>query len=242
MIFSFITNFINAIRSTLVVVPNTCFWAVTTCLITFTPWSRRGIEFCGNWWGWINLKLNGVKVIYQGLENIDPHQTYMVIGNHKSFLDIYTIFSCRALHCLFVAKRELIKIPFFGLALQRSGSIIINRSNRKEAISRLQAQGKVLRSRETSIVLFAEGTRIPASIRLGKFKKGGFMLASQLGLPILPLTISNSGNLQPKGKIAIKPGTITLTFSPAIPSPSYNEKVDLTEIMEQTRKAIDSHL
>jgi len=240
--FSFFTNFINAIRSTLVVVPNTCFWAVITCLITFTPWSKRGIEFCGIWWGWINLKLNGVKVIYQGLENIDPHQTYMVISNHKSFLDIYAIFSCRALHCLFVAKRELIKIPVFGLALKRSGSIIIDRSKGKQAITRLQAQGKVLRNREISIVLFAEGTRMPTSIRLGKFKKGGFMLATQLGLPILPLTIANSGNLQPKGKIAIKPGTITLTFSPAITTPTYHEEVDLKEIIKLTRMAIDSHL
>ena len=68
------------------------------------------------------------------------------------------------------------------------------------------------------------------------------MLASQLDLPILPLTIANSGNLQPKGKIGIKPGTITLTFSPAIPTPAYHEEVDLKEVMELTRKAIDSHL
>ena len=242
MIFSFICNCINAIRSTLVVVPNTCFWAIFCCLSTFTPWSRRGVEFGGSCWGWINLRLNGVKVIYQGLENIDPLQTYMVIANHKSFLDIYAIFSCRALYCLFVAKRELTRIPVFGLALQRSGSIIIDRGNRKEAISRLKAQGKILRSRETSIVLFAEGTRIPASIRLGKFKKGGFMLASQLDLPILPLTITNSGNLQPKGKVAIKPGTITLTFSPAVPTSVDNVKVNIRGVMELTRKAIDSHL
>ncbi|MCD6533233.1 MAG: 1-acyl-sn-glycerol-3-phosphate acyltransferase [Deltaproteobacteria bacterium] len=247
--FSFIANLINAIRTIIVVVPNTCFWAIFCCLATFTPWSRRGVEFGGSCWGWINLRLNGVKVIYQGLENIDPHQTYMVIANHKSFLDIYTIFSCRALYCLFVAKRELTKIPIFGTALQRSGSIIIDRGNRKEAILRLQAQGKILKSRETSIVLFAEGTRGPASIRLGKFKKGGFMLASQLGLPILPLTISNSGNLQPKGKIAIKPGTITLTFSPAIESPEFNEEIspreilgEVNKVMEKTREAIDSHL
>ena len=240
--FSFISNLINTIRSTLVVVPNTCFWATISCLVTFTPWSQPGIKFCGNWWGWINLKLNGVKVIYKGLENIDPHQTYMVIGNHKSFLDIYAVFSCPALHCLFVAKRELTKIPIFGLALQRSGSIIIDRSNRKQAISRLQTQGKILRRRGISIILFAEGTRTPASIRLGKFKRGGFMLATQLGLPILPLTIANSGNLQPKGKIAIKPGTITLTFGPAITTPTYHEGINLKKIMEQTRKAIDSHL
>lgn len=246
---SFITNLINAIRSALVVVPNTCFWAIFCCLSTFTPWSRRGVEFGGSSWGWINLRLNGVKVVYKGLENIDPTRTYMVIANHKSFLDIYAIFSCRALYCLFVAKRELTKIPFFGLALQRSGSIIIDRGNRKEAISRLKAQGKILRSRDTSIVLFAEGTRIPASTRLGKFKKGGFMLASQLELPILPLTISNSGNLQPKGKIAIKPGTITLTFGPAIETPDFREDMkpremveEVNKLMEKTRQAIDSHL
>ncbi|MBN2809126.1 MAG: 1-acyl-sn-glycerol-3-phosphate acyltransferase [Deltaproteobacteria bacterium] len=242
-------NLINATRSAIVIVPNTCFWAISTCLMTFTPWARQGIEFCGNWWGWINLKLNGVEVIYQGLENIDPQQTYMVIANHKSFLDIYAIFSCRALHCLFVAKRELTKIPIFGLALQRSGSIIIDRGNREEAISRLQEQGRILRERQTSIVLFAEGTRMPAAVRLGTFKKGGFILASQLGLSILPLTISNSGNLQPKGKIAIRPGTITLTFSPAIKSPVFHAEgkaeentTKINELIEQTRKAIDSNL
>ncbi len=68
------------------------------------------------------------------------------------------------------------------------------------------------------------------------------MLASQLDLPILPLTITNSGNLQPKGKIAIKPGTITLTFSPTIPTSVDNAKVNIREVMEETRKAIDSHL
>ncbi len=240
--FSGIINFIYAVRSSLVIVPNTCFWAIVSFFITFTPWSRRGIKFCGNWWGWINLRFNGVKPVYRGLEHIDPNQTYMVIANHKSFLDIYAVFNCRALYCLFVAKQELTKIPIFGTALRRSGCIIINRSNRKQAITEMQRQGKILKEKKFSIILFAEGTRTPPSIRLGKLKKGGFMLASQLELPILPLAISNSGNLQPKGKIAIKPGTITLTFSPPIPSPPYSDKLDLTEVMEKTRAAIEAHL
>ncbi len=237
-----IINFFYAIRSFIIVVPNTFFWATTGSLSTFTPWSRAGIEFVGNWWGWINLRLNGVKVVYSGLDNIDPQQTYMIIANHKSFLDIYAIFSCRALHCLFVAKRELTKIPIFGTVLQRSGSIIIDRGNRRQAIASLQTQGKVLQKQRTSIVIFAEGTRLPASVRLGKFKKGGFVLASQLGLPILPLTISNSGNLQPKGKIAIKPGTITMTFSPPIATPTSYNKDEIEKVMEATRKAIESNL
>jgi 1-acyl-sn-glycerol-3-phosphate acyltransferase len=237
-----LANFINLIRSILVIVPNTCFWAIASCIASFTPWSREGVKFCGNCWGWINLRLNGVTPVYRGLENIDPEKTYMVIANHKSFLDIYGVFNCRKLYCLFVAKQELTKIPIFGTALRRSGCIIIDRSNRQQAIAKLQQQGKVLKQRRISIILFAEGTRTPVSIPLGKFKKGGFMLASQLGLPILPLAIRNSGNLQPKGKIAIKPGTITLTFCPPIPSPDYREGIDLTEVMEQTRAAIEAHL
>jgi len=237
-----IANLINLVRSILVIVPNTCFWAIASSIISFTPWSREGIKFCGNWWGWINLHLNGVTPVYRGLENIDPNETYMVIANHKSFLDIYGVFNCRALYCLFVAKQELTKIPIFGMSLKRSGSIIIDRSNRKQAIAKLQEQGKVLKKKKISIILFAEGTRTPVSIPLGRFKKGGFMLASQLNLPILPLAIKNSGNLQPKGSIAIKPGTITLTFCPPIPSPPFEEGVDLTEVMAKTRKAIEAHL
>ena len=240
-----ILNFLYAVRSSLVIVPNTIFWAIASCLVTFTPWSRRGIKFCGNWWGGINLFLNGVRPVYRGLENIDPEETYMVIANHKSFLDIYAAFNCRALYCLFVAKQELTRIPIFGTALRRSGSIIIDRSNRKQAITELQRQGRILKEKHFSIILFAEGTRIPAEIPLGRFKKGGFMLAAQLGLPILPLAIKNSGNLQPKGKIAIKPGTVTLTFCPPIPSPTWKDGVDmaaLNEVMEKTRAAIAAHL
>jgi len=240
--FKSIINFFYAVRSIIIVVPNTFFWALTGSISTFTPWGRAGIEFVGNWWGWINLRGNGVKVIYRGLENIDPQQTYMVIANHKSFLDIYAIFSCRALYCLFVAKRELTKIPIFGTALNRSGSIIIDRGNRRQAIDRLKTQGKVLQKNGISIILFAEGTRSPASVRLGEFKKGGFVLASQLGLPILPLTISNSGNLQPKGKIAIRPGTITLTFSPPIATPTNYSKAEIEKVMVVTRQAIDANL
>jgi len=183
--FKSIINFFYAVRSIIIVVPNTFFWALTGSISTFTPWGRAGIEFVGNWWGWINLRLNGVTPVYRGLENIDPEKTYMVIANHKSFLDIYGVFNCRKLYCLFVAKQELTKIPIFGTALRRSGCIIIDRSNRQQAIAKLQQQGKVLKQRRISIILFAEGTRTPVSIPLGKFKKGGFMLASQLGLPIL---------------------------------------------------------
>jgi 1-acyl-sn-glycerol-3-phosphate acyltransferase len=240
--FKSIINLLYATRSLLIVVPNTLFWATIGALSTYTPWAKSGIEFVGKWWGWINLRLNGVKIIHKGLENIDPQQTYMVIANHKSYLDIYAIFSCRDLYCLFVAKRELTKIPIFGTALRRSGSIIIDRGNRRQAIARLQTQGKVLKKNGISIILFAEGTRIPASIPLGEFKKGGFVLACQLGLPILPLTITNSGNLQPKGKIAIKPGTMTLTFSPPIKTPASYNKADLERIMVETREAIAAHL
>jgi 1-acyl-sn-glycerol-3-phosphate acyltransferase len=240
--FKLLINFFYVLRSILVIVPSTLFWASIGAISTYTPWSKAGIEFVGNWWGWMNLRFNGVKVVHRGLENIDPQQTYMVIANHKSFLDIYAIFSCRALYCLFVAKRELTKIPIFGTTLSRSGSIIIDRGNRRQAIARLQTQGKILQENGISIILFAEGTRIPASVPLGKFKKGGFVLACQLGLPILPLTISNSGNLQPKGKIAIKPGTLTMTFSPPIPTPESYNKADIERIMEETRKAIASHL
>ena len=235
-------NCINLVRSLLVIVPNTIFWALTSTLVSFTPWSREAIKFCGKWWGWINLRGNGVTAVYKGLENIDPDETYMVIGNHKSFLDIYGVFSCPALYCLFVAKQELTRIPIFGTALRRSGCIIIDRGNRKQAINELQKQGERLKARRISIILFAEGTRTAPSVKLGKFKKGGFMLASQLNLPILPLAIKNSGNLQPKGKIAIKPGTITLTFCPPIPSPPYREGLDLSEVIEQTRTAIEAHL
>lgn len=235
-------DFFYLLRNLAVLTPNTLFWAIASTLVTFTPWSKRGIKFCGHCWGWINLRGNGVTVEYRGLEHVNPHQTYMVVANHKSFLDIYAVFSCPALYCLFVAKRELTRIPIFGMALKRSGSIIIDRGNRQQAVARLKEQGHVLREKEISIVIYPEGTRTPPAIKLGKFKKGGFMLASQLGLPILPLSIKGSGELQPKGKIAVRPGRLILTFSPPITTPAYSDGIDLSQTITQTRQAIEQHL
>ncbi len=166
----------------------------------------------------------------------------MVIANHRSFLDIYAILAGSGLNCRMVAKEELTKIPLFGLMLKRSHTIIINRSNRNQAIKAMKTMGKQLNEHGISIVIFAEGTRCTSDKPLGEFKKGAFLLAAQLGLPILPVTIIGSGSLQPKGSIGIRPGTITLKIDPPLQIPEYNRPSDIRPLAAKTQEIIEANL
>jgi 1-acyl-sn-glycerol-3-phosphate acyltransferase len=232
---------LRAIYSSLVVGLSTFFWAAISLCCCFFPRLRvRSLNFCAHHWGaWI-LAANGVKLQLRGTEHIQPHTTYMVISNHRSYLDIYAIFAARALNCRMVAKKELTRIPLFGSILKRSDCIIIDRKNREQAINAMKNQGAHLKKLGLSIVTFAEGTRAAPDVVLNPLKKGGFILAGQLGIPVLPTTIHDTGRLQPKGALAIRPGTVTIVFGKPIPMDNYKNPTDVRPVAQKVHEEIEA--
>ncbi len=101
-------------------------------------------------------------------------------------------------------KKELAKIPGLGFGSKKVGHIFLDRSNSRVALESLnEAKRKLVNG--TSVVIFPEGTRSKTG-EMGSFKKGAFKLALDLGLPILPVTISGTGKIWPADTIDIKPG------------------------------------
>jgi len=170
----------------------------------------------------------------QGLENI-PKGPYLVISNHSSHLDGPGLIVVFPDPLYFVIKKGLAQIPVWGWTATRIGFISIDRTRSKAAQETLRRAVTTIREGR-HILVFAEGTRSPDH-RLQRFKKGGFHMAIESGVPILPVAINGSRRLMPKGAPSPKPGTVTVVVGASIPTKGLG-KEDLPDLMARTRDAI----
>ncbi len=186
-------------------------------------------------WAWILLVSTGVRYRVQGLDNVPRIGSYVVISNHCSHLDGPTIALALPHPVYFVIKRELAEIPLWGLAARKLGFIAVDRSDSA------QARAQMLRAVETvrdgrRVLVFVEGTRSPDG-HLQRFKKGGFHLAIDAQVPILPVTVNGSHALFPKASTSVRPGTLDVIVGRAISTAGLG-KEHLEELMATTRQEI----
>ncbi|HYO62210.1 MAG TPA: lysophospholipid acyltransferase family protein [Pyrinomonadaceae bacterium] len=172
------------------------------------PWARFGAR---NW-----LRLSGVRVRVRGRENLEPGRTYIFAANHRSFLDTAALFyeAGRDRRVGVLAKKELLKVPILGYGMSYVNIMAIDRSNRERAFETVRAATERIKS-GISFVVFAEGTRaLPG--RLLPFKKGAFYMASDAGVPIVPVAVKNTDALMGKGTGVARPGTMEIVFLPPV--------------------------
>jgi 1-acyl-sn-glycerol-3-phosphate acyltransferase len=182
-------------------------------------------------WCWLTLQaarwICGIRHRVIGLENL-PRAPCIVMSKHSSTWE--TLFLTQILPALaYVAKKELLSIPFFGWAFRFASPITIDRKAGSDAMSQIVTQGRERLARGFWIVVYPEGTRIRAG-RRARYKTGGCRLAVQLDAPLLPVA-HNAGWLWPKGVLGKRPGTITLSIGPAIP-PGGGDVADLAKRVE----------
>ena len=155
----------------------------------------------------------GLGVELKGREHLPENGAYVVVANHQSeweTLYFQTLIRPQAV----VLKRELLRIPLFGWALALLRPIALDRSKRRGALKQLLEQGQQRLDSGIPLLIFPQGTRVPAG-QMGKLNKGGAMLAVSRGVPIVPVA-HNAGLFWP-GKSFIKyPGTVQVSVGPAI--------------------------
>lgn len=174
-------------------------------------------------WGKIQLKTTGTKVRIEGLDKIDPKQSYILVSNHQSNFDIFALLGYLPIQFRWTAKASLFRIPFLGWAMSRIGYIPIERESPKKAYkSMLQAAEKVKNG--VSVMIFPEGTRSPDG-HLQPFKKGVFLIALKSQAPILPITIKGTNKIMRKGDWRTYPGNVQII----IDQPWETEHVSPTE-------------
>jgi 1-acyl-sn-glycerol-3-phosphate acyltransferase len=158
--------------------------------------------FDGRWayrlsqlWVRIDLLLTGVRVRGRHEVPLDSHAPYVFMSNHQSLVDVLAVVAALPEFQLrWVAKKELTRVPVFGWALRHSDHIIIDRSNHVQAMASLRAAVEKMR-RGLSVIIFPEGTRGPGDGTLLPFKKGGFVLAQEAGIPIVPIVVGGSAEV-----------------------------------------------
>jgi 1-acyl-sn-glycerol-3-phosphate acyltransferase len=225
---------IHVVRYALVAL-YTVFWASVVCLrAPFGRGEEVGLRAARRWARWI-LATSGVHVDAEGLENIAPDQSYVVMSNHQSAFDIAAIADTLPLSWRFVAKRELTRIPFFGWGMVAAGHIVIDRSDNESSIRTLKGAAERVRS-GTTVVVFPEGTRSRTG-EMGPFKSGGFHLALEAGVPILPTTVSGSRRITPPKSLRISPGRILVRYGKPISTEGL-AKDDREQLKAEVRQAI----
>jgi 1-acyl-sn-glycerol-3-phosphate acyltransferase len=218
------------------------FWACIATIVLIVPlvisgiFTRTGILAFNlmRVWAWTALKSSGVHVRIKGKDNLkklDKSHRYVIISNHQSFYDIPSLMALN-LQLRWVIKKELLWIPLFGIGLYLSRNIFIDRSNHDKAIKQLYA-GIDRLPPGVNVLFFPEGTRSPDG-KLKSFKKGGFVLAIDKGLPVLPITINGSRKILPKKSLSIHPGTIEVVVSPPINTEDFTRQ-DLDQLMTKAR-------
>jgi 1-acyl-sn-glycerol-3-phosphate acyltransferase len=183
--------------------------------------------------GWCALNLwaarwvCGIRHRVIGLENVSA-TAHIVACKHSSTWE--TLFLSRLLPPLaYVAKKELLSLPFFGWAFALASPITIDRSAGENAMVQIAHQGRKRVAQGFWIVLYPEGTRIPVGKRV-HYKSGAARLAVEMQVPILPIA-HNAGWLWPKGVMGKRPGTITVSIGKPI-APGTMEPAQLMNVVE----------
>ena len=224
----------------LIFIPLTFFFALSAILCTF--FDRSGVLYHRHARGWsrVGLRLAGIKIEVHGAEKVPVGSPVIFMSNHHGNFDILALFLAIPQRFSWIAKEELFKIPVFGHSMARAGYIPLNRGgDGRRALKSVEAAAAAIRGGR-SVVIFPEGTRT-ADGELLPFKKGGFLLAGKAGVPIVPLTINGSMQINPKTHLALYPGTIRIVFADPIPTAGAAGK-ERERLMAEVRQAIDGGL
>ncbi len=221
----------RAILFTLFQAAVTAFYAALMLATFWLPRVARyrvAASWCAvNLWG--ARRICGIGWRAEGLDRLRPDLAtpHIVMSKHSSTWETLALTQYFP-PLAYVAKKELLSIPFFGWGFALASPITIDRRSGNTAMQQIVMQGRQRFAQGFWIVVYPEGTRIKAGTR-AKYKTGGARLAIAMGVPVIPVA-HNAGYLWPKGIFGKRPGTITISFGPAIHPDGKDPQALTTEI------------
>lgn len=226
------TRLVTAVRAVMLTV--VAFYYILTGLL-FVPFklAARYYGFISGAFGRQMLWSCGGKAEIEGLENLDPQKTYVFVGNHQSYADIFLLqkaLSKLKMRTLFIVKKELYRIPFFKPMSINMGLVAVERDDARQSMRAIKASLESLQ-KGNSITVFAEGSR-SLDGELQPFKRGGFLLVELTGLEVAPFVVSGTFHIFPKYPFRIRGGACKISFLKPIPAGKYKSK-ELAAVVEE---------
>lgn len=189
------------------------------------------------------LANNRMQLVVRGRAHLGAGP-YVIMSNHQSHYDVPVLYAALGGRLRMVAKKELFRVPVFGQALRAAGFIEVDRDRRAQAIASL-ASAKEQLGQGMHVWIAPEGTRSRTG-ELLPFKKGGFMLALETGMPILPVTVRGTRDALPSHGALTRRGVhVEVTIHPPIdvtPYAAMDRKEGRDALMARVREAIGSAL
>ena len=150
----------------------------------------------GKWWAWFVVRILLLPVKVEGRENLVRGQSYVFVSNHQGAFDIFLIYGFLGRNFKWMMKRQLRQVPFVGIACQAAHHIFVDKRGPSKIRQTYEQARKTLKN-GMSLVVFPEGARTFTG-HMGSFRRGAFMLADELQLPVVPITINGSFNVMPR--------------------------------------------
>jgi 1-acyl-sn-glycerol-3-phosphate acyltransferase len=180
------------------------------------------------------LWLAGARLEIHGLDQIPSHRPVVFMANHQSNCDPPALLAVLP-PVLVMVKKEFFRVPIVGRGMVVCGFIPVDRRNREQALEAVEKGVQALKAGK-SFLVYPEGTRSPDG-RLQRFKKGVFVMAIKAGAPIVPISVSGSNKIMPKGEFVIRPGRVHITFHEPVATEG-SAMEDRQLIIDRVRQAI----
>ena len=152
----------------------------------------------GKCWSWLWIRILLLPVKVEGRENLDSKQSYVFVSNHQGAFDIFLIYGFLGRNFKWMMKKGIGKIPLIGTACKYAHHIFVDKSGPSKIRATYDKARSILKE-GMSLVVFPEGARTFTG-HMGVFRRGAFMLADDLQLPVVPLTINGSFDVKPRIK------------------------------------------
>lgn len=221
----------------------TCWETVRTCVPTIVeslrgPVARpRSTARLAEWADRI-LRRAEIDLHVHGLEHVDPKVTCVVMSNHQSHFDIFCLFKAFPGVLRMVAKVELSRVPILGGGMTASEFVFLDRGDRAHAQNALRLAGERIRS-GINVWIAPEGTQSRDGALL-PFKKGGFILAEEAGVPILPVTVEGTRHVLPAKHARVHRGQrVDVTFHAPVDPRAFATR---DQVVAEVRRRIESAL
>ena len=174
----------------------------------------------------------GVKTIVLGEERIPKDTAVLYVGNHRSYFDVLLTYVRVPRPTGYVAKKEMLRYPFLRVWMRYLHCLFLDRANIKEGLKTILAAVELVKQ-GISVTIFPEGTRNKVPDTFLPFHDGSFKIAEKGGVPIVPMTIVNSGAVFEDHLPFIKKATVVIEYG----EPIYPDQLD-----KETRKHMGAYV
>ena len=187
-------KYIYRIYQLFIALPLIAIYTVVTCFIVIVGCAIGNGHFWGyfpgKWWAQFIVRVLMLPVKVEGRENLEKGQSYVFVANHQGSFDIFLR------NFKWMMKRQLRQMPFVGKACEAAHHIFVDKRGPSKIRQTYDQARKTLQG-GMSLVVFPEGARSFTG-HMGVFKRGAFMLADDIELPVVPLTINGSFDVMPR--------------------------------------------